>query len=164
MSFLFGVIATLGVLHVIRHRTPRLAGPSRVRSRFSPGAAMHRRWMRRWHLRHVEGLADRLDASPAQARVLAEEAEGLFEQAHRLHRGVALRGVFAGALRADAFDRAAVEGALDTGAEALRGLKDRALATVERLRAELDPEQRQELAELVEKGPHSRFRCGPARG
>jgi hypothetical protein len=154
MGFLFGVIVTLGVLHFARnhHRKDRRSGGSR---RFSPRSAMRRRFVRRWHRRGMERLADWIDASPAQARVLAEEAEGLLDQAHQVHRGSGgLRGVFAEALRADELDKDAVEGALDARAEAMKGLKEKALAAVERIRGEFDADQRQELAGLVERGPH----------
>lgn len=164
MGFLFGVFAAFGVMYFVRHRHPRNAG-DRHRSgrgrRFSPGAAMRRRWMRRWHSRGVERVGDWIDASPSQARALADEAFGLLDEAHRAHRGASLRGVFAEALRVDTFDKDAVEGALDARAEAMRGLKDRAVAAVERMRGELDDEQRQELAALVEHGPHGRCHRRP---
>ncbi len=152
MGFLFGVIVTLGVLFAVRNHHRKDNGRGRSR-RFSPRAAMRRRFVRRWHQRGLEKLSDWIDASPAQARVLQEEAEGLFEQAHKVHDG-SLRGVFAEALRADELDKQAVEGALADREEALKGLKERALAAVERIRGELDAEQRQELAGLVERGPH----------
>ena len=160
MSFLFGVIAAFGVMHVIRNRHHHhTRGSGR---RFGPGASLRRRWMRRWRSRGVERVADWIDASSAQTRVLAEEAEALFDEAHKVHRGADLRGVFAEALRGDQLDRAAVEGALDARAEAMQRLKARALAAVERLRGELDDGQRQELASLVEDGPHGRCCRRPA--
>ena len=152
MGFLFGVIVTLGVIHFVRNRHRRVRGNGRSRS-FSPGAAMRRRFGRRWHQRAMGRLTDWLDASPAQAQVLAEEAEGLISQAHAVHKD-GLRGVFAEALRADELDKQAVEAALSEREAAIKALKERAVAAVERIRGTLDAEQRTELAGLVERGPH----------
>lgn len=148
MSLIFAILIVLGAVHFVRHHH----GSSR---RFGPRAAFRRRMHRRMRSRGVQKIADWIDADAGQTRALAEEADGLFDAAKALDpRG--LRGVVASALRDDDFDKGAVEGAFDERSAAVEAFRARALGAIERLRGELDDEQRGELAALIEHGPHGR--------
>lgn len=159
MCFLLGVLAAfIGFKLARRHGV----GWHRGHRRFGPGAAFHRRMERKWRKRAVERMADWLDATPEQARVIADEAGSLFDQGKAMKRQVhGFRKVAADALRAEPWDRSGVDEALGAQEQSFAAFRQRIGDGLQRLRDVLDAEQRAELASLLEHGPHRR--CHGAR-
>ncbi|MBL9038885.1 MAG: periplasmic heavy metal sensor [Archangium sp.] len=107
---------------------------------------------RRWMMRR---LFERLDTSPGQEKVMAQA----FETAERKMWAVretlfTTRGDFAKAMRAETFDTAAVNEAFDKQQAAVDELKASVRGGLQQLHEALTPEQRAQVADLLEYGPH----------
>lgn len=146
-GILVGVLVTLGVLAVLR-----LARLALLRRHPRHG---------RWRAGLVRRLARRLDASPAQEKVLLEEAEALGLALREARIGLSAsredlaRAFEADTLGADALD--ALGAAAVARADAVRRRAGTALA---RLHATLDAAQRRRLAELLRRrGPAAHGAC-----
>jgi len=134
-----------------------------------PGPWGHRRWggwrHERWdgHPRsggrgRLRWLFERIDTSPGQEKVIAEAADALRETLHGWRDDAErMRSDVARSIRGEAFDAAALEEAfaradarLGTVREALRG-------QAARVHEALDPRQRAELADLIDRGWRRRW-------
>lgn len=139
------VVITLAVLGLFR-----LARRAAWRRHRGGGPA----WM-------VRRLSRRLDATPAQERVLAEEVEALRQAVSDLRGDLfASREDLARALGAERLDPSALDAVTARGASRLDALRARLAASLARVHESLDARQRQVLAELVRSGP----RCRRAHG
>jgi hypothetical protein len=127
-------------------------GPRWLRGRFGRGFM-------------ARALAERLDATPAQEKVIREATDEVREAAAKLKgEGKRTRGDVAGAFRQGHFD-AVLFGELFARHD--RGLEDLRKAFVgmgARIHEVLDERQRQRLAELIEAGPGAWRQGWGARG
>ncbi len=105
-----------------------------------------RRWVLRW-------LFERLDTTPGQERVIDVAARDLTEKASALRGSMGtLREGVAQALRGDTFDGDALSAAFDAKQSELEALKTSLRENAQKVHEALDPEQRRQLADLLEFG------------
>ena len=98
-------------------------------------------------------LLRRIDATPAQEKVFRDEAEGLRETARGLKGELHASGRdLAAALRDENLDRQKLEGIYRKQDELLAALRQRLTDSLGRVHATLDTRQRNELADLLERG------------
>ncbi len=153
MSFALGfataflVLAALFALRVRRWRRWRrgaygASGMTRGDARFATGG----RWMFR-------GLFARLDTSPAQEKVLVEEAAAVREALAGLRaEWAAARGELADLLASVDLDAARVDAVLASREAKLAEVRRRAAGAVARFHGVLDDAQRRALAAMVREG------------
>ena len=109
-------------------------------------------------------LFEVLDTTPGQEKVLDEVLDDLEKKAWAARdqlRGA--RGAYARAVKGEHFDGAAVSEAFDAQQAAVEELKKSVREGMARVHEALRPEQRVQLAELIEYGPralHGRGHCG----
>jgi hypothetical protein len=116
----------------------------------------HRRWM-------LHAALARLDATPAQERVIVGEIDRLIERVRAAKGGLADgRGDLAAAIRGPALDDAALGGALGRADAATAEIRRAAIDALRGIHTVLDDKQRAELADLLDRGG-GWWRGGPYR-
>jgi hypothetical protein len=116
----------------------------------------HRRWM-------LHAALARLDATPAQERVIVGEIDRLIERVRAAKGSLADgRGDLAAAIRGPALDDAALGGALGRADAATAEIRRAAIDALRGIHAVLDDKQRAELADLLDRGG-GWWRGGPYR-
>jgi hypothetical protein len=115
-----------------------------------------RRWM-------LHALLARIDATPAQERVIVNELDRLEERVHGAKGGLKdARADLAAAVRGPALDEAAL-GALLGRVDATTGeIRGAAIEAVRNIHAVLDDKQRAQLADLIDRSG-GWWRGGPYR-
>ncbi len=144
-GFLVGTLSLIGFMKVWRHG--RGFG--------------HRGGARRWMTRR---LFQHLDTTPGQEKVIlqvTENAERVALQARE--QFVRARSTYAKAMRAEAFDSAAVNEAFETQQASIEEMKKAVREGMQQVHEALNPDQRNRLADLVEFGP-SRMHGGCSHG
>ena len=131
-------------------------------------------WQRRWngglgHGRHswfLRRLFQRLETTPGQERVIFTAVEGVQRAAFAL-KDEALRSRvdLAKALRSEQFDSASVREVFSRHEASVQNVEKTLLEGMQSVHEALSPEQRAELADLIEFGPrhgygHGRGGCG----
>ncbi|MFO0594546.1 MAG: periplasmic heavy metal sensor [Myxococcaceae bacterium] len=149
-GFIVGTLSLIGFVKVLRwgrwqHGAGGYGGP------------------RRWMLRR---LFQRLDTTPGQEKVISQAVENaeraMWQAREQVFRG---RTSFAGAMRGETFDSAAVNATFDAQQASLDDLKKAVREGMQSIHEALSPEQRARLADLVEFGPGRMHGggCGRAR-
>lgn len=106
----------------------------------------------RWFM--LRALFERLDASPAQEKVIAAAVEELRESARKARDEVAsTRRDVARAVRGPSFDETIVGEVFARHDAALEALRKSAVGAVGKVHEALDERQRERLADLIESGP-----------
>src|SRR5690606_23940953 len=107
----------------------------------------------------------RLDLSPAQEKVVRAEVDRLRERAGALREEAkSSRGDMAASVRGDSLDEETLAGMFVRQDDLLRELRGDLAGALGRIHAALDPEQRERLADLIERGPGADWgRGGPYR-
>jgi hypothetical protein len=102
----------------------------------------------------LRGIAERLDASPAQERVIRDAADELHEAAHKL-RGEArrTRADVADAFRKPSFDAVMFGELFARHDRSLEELRKAFVGAGAKVHDALDERQRARLADLIEQGP-----------
>lgn len=135
-GFVIGTICLVLLIGLLRRRH-RYGGHRRG---FGPRAFLWR-------------LLRRIDATPAQERVFRDEAAGLWETARGLRGELKASGRdLAVALRDETLDRQKLESVYRKQDEILAALRARLSDSVGRVHSTLDARQRNELADLLERG------------
>jgi len=112
---------------------------------------------RRWMLRK---LFERLDTTPGQEKVVMAAVDDVQRKAYSARAGLfAARGEVAKALRSEVFDSAAINEVLEKQQAALDEVKKSVREGLQSIHEAMSPEQRAQLADLVEFGP-ARFHHG----
>ena len=102
-----------------------------------------------------------LDASPAQERAIIAEVDKLYEKLHGARRNLKdSRGDLAAAVRAPELDDAALGAVLGRLDAATAEARSAALEALRNIHAVLDDGQREQLADLIDRG----WWRGPGRG
>ena len=133
------------------------------------GLIRHRRWHRwqRYHSMHgcaggpgpgfgagprwmMRGILDRLGTSVAQEKVIVEAVDGVRGQGRKLWDELKQADV-AEALRGESLDPAKVDGAFARQEGAMAELRKALTAALGKVHEALDPEQRRELASMLER-------------
>ncbi len=115
-----------------------------------------RRWM-------MHAVLSRIDATPAQERVIVGEVDKLKERVRGARSGLAdARADLAAAVRGTVLDDAALGAVLGRVDGATGEARAAAIDALRNIHAVLDDKQRSQLAELIDRGPGS-FRRGPYR-
>ncbi|ATB41624.1 hypothetical protein CYFUS_007091 [Cystobacter fuscus] len=138
-GYIFGAACLAGALFTVR-RARRYAS-----WRGGPGP-----WSPRGRMRHV---FERLDTSPGQEKILVQAVEDVIQAAEKL-RGLwgDTRSAWAQSLRGEHFDGASLR-EQDAKQDALVDeLRKTIQASLAKVHEALDPRQRRELADLVERG------------
>jgi len=141
-GFVIGIICLVLLVGVVRRRHWR---------RGWPGAGGHRRGFGpRAVLRRI---LRRIDATPAQEKVFRDEAATLWEVARGLRGGLEASGRdLASALREETLDRQKLESVYRRQDEILAALRARLSDSLGRVHSTLDERQRNDLANLLERG------------
>lgn len=146
-GFIIGTLSLIGLFKVARW-----------------GRYGHRGGARRWMMRR---LFQQLDTTPGQEKVIfqaTENAERVMWQAReQLFRA---RSEYAKAMRGEQFDSAAVNAAFEQQQAALDELKKAVREGMQSVHEALTPDQRNQLADLVEFGPRRMHggHCGGGYG
>jgi hypothetical protein len=113
----------------------------------------------------LRALYERLDATPAQEKAIAQAVEEIVEAA-RKHRGElhASRADVAKGMRAEAFDEVLFGEMFARHDQAMESFRKTAFGALARVHDALDEKQRARLADLIESGPGAFFRGGSFRG
>jgi Spy/CpxP family protein refolding chaperone len=156
-GWLIGTLCLIGLVRALMwrsrfHHHPGWAyryGPPGFGPRFGHGPFGH--GFRRGGRGFVYSILDRLDATPAQEKVILSALDELFEEARQLRAQLRnVRHEVARAVRGPTFDASSVlSPSLDETADKLRAAVARAM---EKIHAVLDDEQRDELGDLMESG------------
>lgn len=118
------------------------------------------RWRRRgrWLTNY---LAEMLDASSTQERIIGEAVSDLREKAASVKASThGFRAKLAAAFRSEMFDDGAVSSGFDATQSAIEELKKAVRTHAKRLHETLSPSQRATFADLLERGPQG---CGRRR-
>lgn len=151
LGFVVGALAVAGFIHWRRHHRYAMAGcggrwhgPARHgRHRHGPG---------RWRGPEYWILAE-LDCSPAQEKLVREELRALIDQVRGLRdERKATREDLARAIAGDQLDRGALLQMFSRHDQRLVELRASITASLERVHASLDAEQREKLAAMVRGG------------
>jgi hypothetical protein len=112
----------------------------------------------------LRALSERLDATPAQEKVIAEALREVRE-AFMKHRGElrGSRGDVAKAVRAESFDEVLFGELFARHDAAIEELRKTVMGALAKVHASLEPGQRDELARIIESGPFG-FRGRGPRG
>lgn len=106
-------------------------------------------------------LSERLDASPAQEKVIAQAIDEMREAFGKAKDGFkASRGDVAKAVRSDNFDVQHVGELFAKHDEAIDGVRKAFVSSMQKVHDALDERQRRILADIVEAGPGAFFRGG----
>ena len=106
-------------------------------------------------------LSERLDASPAQERVIAAAIDEMHEAVSKAKDGFkASRGDVASAVRSDNFDVTHVGALFSKHDDAIDGVRKAFVSAMQKVHDALDERQRKILADLIEAGPGAFFRGG----
>lgn len=109
-------------------------------------------------------LLARLDLSPAQDKVVRAELEKLKDRARSVkEEAQASRGDMARSIRGESFEEGALAEMFVRHDDRMHDLRGEVAGALGRIHAVLDPEQRERLAEILEKGPRGMW-GGPGRG
>ena len=136
-GFVIGTICLFLLIGVLRHRH------GGHRRGFGPRAFLWR-------------LLRRIDATPAQEKVFRDEAAGLREAVHGLRGELKASGRdLAVALRDETLDRQKLESVYRKQDELLASLRQRLSDSLGRVHSTLDARQRNEIADLLERGGRS---------
>jgi hypothetical protein len=101
-------------------------------------------------------LLRRIDATPAQEKVVRDEAAALLDSAHGLRGDLKASGRdLAVALRDETLDRRKIESVYRKQDEILASLRNRLTDSLGRVHSTLDARQRNDLADLLERGGRS---------
>jgi len=101
-------------------------------------------------------VGQRLGATPEQEKVMRESMEAVQRAGWKARaEWPAVRAEAARALRAEAFDEAAWSSALERARAAVTALETTAGESLRAVHAVLQPNQRQQLADIVEFGPRA---------
>lgn len=128
-----------------------------------PGAAGgpdsgHRRGRGTW----MWAALSRLDLSPAQEKVVREEVQKVKDKARSFRdEGSKMRGDMARSVRGEEFEEGALADMFIRQDDRMHALRDELAGALGRVHTVLEPDQRERLAELLEKGPG---RGGPWAG
>lgn len=143
-GFFVGTASLIGLIYVLKRS--RWHGHGR-QGRY--GGGRRRAWMFRW-------LFQRLDTTPGQEKVFESAAEDLEGRARQMMSEVEqLRRDAAKGLRGEAFDAAAIRESFARQRAHLDTLEESVVGHLGKAHEALRPEQRQELADLLERGPRS---------
>lgn len=162
-GFLFGMLGALSALWLAR-RVRRCGGGGYYG--YDGHGSYGGRWRRRYRRRMLYWIFERLETTPGQERVIREELERVFEQAHTTRQ--AMRGMgseLGAALRAESLDEKGAFAALAAAeGDSLAKMRETLAQALSRIHEVLDSRQRVILAELLETrmGFRSR-REGPYR-
>jgi Spy/CpxP family protein refolding chaperone len=146
-GFIVGTLSLIGFIKVLRW------------GRGYGGYGGPRRWMLRRLFQH-------LDTTPGQEKVISEAVDNaqrvMWQTRSQFFNS---RSAFAGAMRGEAFDSAAVNAAFDAQQASLDEVKKAMREGMQAIHEALTPEQRTRLADLVEFGPARMHGggCGRAR-
>ena len=154
-GFIVGTACLMGLIFVVRKNRSRFhgqrgghAGPFGAARNFA-----------------LSSLLDRLQATPLQEKVIREAFEGLHTAARDTMRDIhATRNDVARAVRGNQFDATLMSEVLAQGNAAFDRLREELIRALARVHEELEPEQRERLADWIttEHG-WDRFRGGPYR-
>lgn len=148
MQVIVGILAVVGALGLLR--VLLFLGFRRRWLRRREWGRLGHRPGRAWFLR---GLFERLDATPAQERVLLDGAAALRADLAAAHaEWNAIRDELATLLGEDSLDRSRLESLLARPTEKLGAARARLVDTVARLHAALQGSQRRRLADIVREG------------
>jgi Spy/CpxP family protein refolding chaperone len=123
----------------------------------------HRGWggRGRWML---HAMLARIDATPAQERVIVGEIDKLRERLHVSRQGVReSRGDLAAAMRGPVLDDAALGAVLGRLDAATGEARSAAIEALRNIHAVLDDKQRAQLADMLDHGAGGWWRGGPYR-
>ena len=134
------------------------------------------RWHRHWH--HGGGLGrsswflrrlfQRLDTTPGQEKVIFSAVEGVQRAAFQLKDEVfRSRADLARALRAEQYDTAAVREVFAKHEASVQNVEKQVLEGMQSIHEALTPDQRAQLADLIEFGPRHGYGyrcCGHSYG
>ena len=134
-------------------------------------------WMRpgsRWHARRGRGgrgrrwilhrALSRIDATPAQERVIVGEIDKLQERVRTARGGLKeVRTDLSAAVRGSVLDDAALGAVLGRVDGATAEVRAAAIEALRNIHGVLDDKQRAELAEMLEQGRGGSWRTGPYR-
>lgn len=120
-----------------------------------------RRGGRRWML---NAILARIDATPAQERVIVAELDRLQERVHGVKSNLKdVRGDLAAAIRGASLDDAALGGALGRADGAHAEVRSAAIDALRAIHGVLDERQRAQVADLLDRGGGGWWRSGPYR-
>jgi uncharacterized membrane protein len=129
--------------------SPRLDGPPPPPSRALPPPALARG--RRWI---VDRLASRINATPEQSEVLRSEADEFFTHVRDLRGEMkGSRSDIARAMRDPLFDETVMGESFARHDDQILEVRKRLVGALVRVHDVLEPEQRDQLAQLIERGP-----------
>jgi hypothetical protein len=110
-------------------------------------------------------LSERLDASPAQEKVIAQAVDEMREAIGKARDGFkASRGDVANAVRSDNFDVTHVGALFSKHDDAIDGVRKAFVSAMQKVHDALDERQRKILAEIIEAGPGGFFGGGRGGG
>jgi hypothetical protein len=139
-GFVIGTLCLVLLVGVLRRRRWHGGFHARGRGGHGPRAALWR-------------LLRRIDATPAQEKVFRDEAATLWETARGLRGGLEASGRdLAIALREETLDRQKLESVYRKQDEILAALRARVSDSLGRVHSTLDERQRNDLADLLERG------------
>ncbi|MEZ4226479.1 MAG: periplasmic heavy metal sensor [Polyangiaceae bacterium] len=150
LGFLFGTACLLGFFYHLRRPEggPGCRGPH-------AGHRAGRHW--------VSFLSRRIDATPAQEKVMRDAATEVRERVSALRGELRdIRGSVANEFRGEHLDPDWLVSELGRVDDALHELRRVVAGRLVELHASLDPDQRRMLADTLERGPRHRWR-GPYR-
>lgn len=155
-GFVIGTLCFIGLIKVAR--SYRHGGWGHSYSH-GGGRAARRRWMLRYAF-------SRLSTTPAQEKVILEAADALDAEREKVRSELhASRADLAGAMRGESFDEARVRAAFERQQTVLAALQEVALRQVKQVFDALQPDQRRQIAEVLEHGPGALHgghgACGP---
>ena len=102
----------------------------------------------------IDRLISRINATPEQGKVLRIEVSEFVEYAKGLRKELgSARGDMAQAMRTDSFDETLMGESFARQDDEIRELRKRLVGSLARIHDVLEPEQREEVAELLERGP-----------
>jgi len=106
-------------------------------------------------------LSERLDATPAQEKVMAQAIDEMREAIGKAREGFkASRGDVANAVRSDNFDVSHVGSLFSKHDDAIDAVRKAFVSAMQKVHDALDERQRKVLADLIEAGPGGFFRGG----
>jgi hypothetical protein len=110
-------------------------------------------------------LSERLDASPAQEKVIAQAVDEMREAIGKARDGFkASRGDVANAVRSDNFDVTHVGALFSKHDDAIDGVRKAFVSAMQKVHDALDERQRKILADIIEAGPGGFFGGGRGGG
>jgi hypothetical protein len=118
---------------------------------FGPGAGRGRGFGRRFVLR---GILDRIEASPAQERVIVAAADEFHDEVHKVRGELRKsRGEVADAFRKPTFDGVLLGELFARHDTSIEGLRKAFVGLTAKVHDALDEKQRSRLADIIESGP-----------